>query len=134
MTQRVILRVRPPLLVSMAALFINGVLYATWGVSIPVIRSKFTVSEAELSLALAAVAMGGIVTMAGSSRIINRYGSRTSAMVSGVMMAFCASGIMLIPQYAPLVLLLILFGIFTAANDIALNTQVSHLNGIQDVL
>ncbi|SYP12314.1 major facilitator superfamily protein [Klebsiella pneumoniae] len=127
MTQRVILRVRPPLLVSMAALFINGVLYATWGVSIPVIRSKFTVSEAELSLALAAVAMGGIVTMAGSSRIINRYGSRTSAMVSGVMMAFCASGIMLIPQYAPLVLLLILFGIFTAANDIALNTQVSAL-------
>lgn len=133
MTQRVILRVRPPLLVSMAALFINGVLYATWGVSIPVIRSKFTVSEAELSLALAAVAMGGIVTMAGSSRIINRYGSRTSAMVSGVMMAFahrnnvnttvCSFG-----------LLLILFGIFTAANDIALNTQVSHLNGIQDVL
>ncbi|EMO3786394.1 hypothetical protein RJ528_006207, partial [Klebsiella oxytoca] len=50
---------RHALWASMAALYLNGLLYAVWGVNIAVIRIRFDLSEGALSLALAAVAVGG---------------------------------------------------------------------------
>ncbi|HBN2794988.1 TPA: hypothetical protein L2B26_005983, partial [Klebsiella oxytoca] len=47
---------RHALWASMAALYLNGLLYAVWGVNIAVIRIRFDLSEGALSLALAAVA------------------------------------------------------------------------------
>ncbi|EAM7985952.1 MFS transporter [Salmonella enterica] len=112
---------------SMAALYLNGLMYAVWGVNIVVIRTRFDLSEGALSLALAAVAVGGIATMAMASRIVTRKGSRYTAMVSGLLMGGSASLILVIPQFIPLLALLFVFGIFVAAHDISVNTQVASL-------
>lgn len=122
-------RSRHALWASMAALYLNGLLYAVWGVNIAVIRTRFDLSEGALSLALAAVAVGGIATMAMASRIVTRKGSRYTAMVSGLLMGSSASFILLIPQFM-LLMLLFVFGIFVAAHDISVNTQVASLERI----
>lgn len=112
---------------SMAALYLNGLLYAVWGVNIAVIRTRFDLSEGALSLALAAVAIGGIATMTIASRIVARKGSRYTAAVSGLLMGGSASLILVIPLFMPLLALLFVFGIFVAAHDISVNTQVASL-------
>lgn len=113
----------------MAALYLNGLLYAVWGVNIAVIRTRFDLSEGTLSLALAAVAVRGIATMAMASRIVTRKGSRYTAMVSGLLMGGSASLILVIPQFIPLLALLFVFGIFVAAHDISVNTQSLRWSG-----
>lgn len=120
-------RSRQALWAAMAALYLNGLLYAVWGVNIAVIRTRFDLSEGALSLALAAVAIGGIATMAIASRIVTRKGSRYTAAVSGLLMGGSASLILVIPQFMPLLALLFVFGIFVAAHDISVNTQVASL-------
>jgi predicted MFS family arabinose efflux permease len=114
-------------LAAMTVLFCNGMLYATWGVSMPVIKEKFELSEGVLSLAMAVVAMGGIVTMAGAGRWINSVGSGKASVHSGLLMAFSAAGILLIPNYFALLPLLLIYGVATAANDVAANSQGSLL-------
>jgi predicted MFS family arabinose efflux permease len=111
----------------MAVLFSNGVLYATWGVSMPILKEKFGTSEAVLAVAMAAVALGGILTMGQAGRWIGRVGSGTAATRSGLLMAISAAPILLIPSYYALLPLLLVYGIATAANDIAANSQGAYL-------
>jgi MFS family permease len=110
-------------LAAMAVLFCNGLLYSTWGVSIPAIKDKFHLSEAVLAMAMAAVAIGGIGTMAQAGRWIGAQGSSKASVQSGLLMAALAAPILIVPNYALLLLLLCGFGIATAANDVAANAQ-----------
>lgn len=120
-------RVRHALWASLIAVYFNGMLYAVWGINIPLIREKFDLSEGTLSIALAAVAFGGIATMARASHVISLTGSRFSALLSGIMMALSGASILLVPHFLPLLVLLLIFGMFAAANDVSLNTQVASL-------
>ncbi|BDB27237.1 MFS transporter [Cupriavidus sp. P-10] len=115
---------------AMLVLFSNGLLYATWGVSVPLIKSKFDASEAVLSLAMAAVALGGIATMGRAGTWIARRGSGTTSVRTGLMMALAAAPILLIPSYPVLLIVLFVYGIATAANDVAANAQGAHLENL----
>lgn len=117
-------------LATMVVLFCNGLLYATWGVSVPVVKDKFALSEGTLSLAMAAVAIGGIVTMAAAGRWIARTGSGRASWHSCLLMALAAAPILLMPNYPALLVLLFAYGTVTAANDVAANAQVAHLEKI----
>lgn len=112
---------------SMAVLFCNGLLYATWGVSVPAIKDKFGLSEGVLAAAMAAVALGGIVTMARAGRWIAAVGSGRASVQSGLLMAAAAAPVLLMSNYPALLLLLCVYGIATAANDVAANSQGAHL-------
>lgn len=112
---------------AMAVLFCNGLLYATWGVSVPALKAKFGLSEAVLAVAMAAVAIGGIATMATSGRWIAATGSGRASVRSGLLMAAVAAPILLVPCYPALLALLCIYGIATAANDVAANSQGAHL-------
>ncbi|MCA1179490.1 MULTISPECIES: MFS transporter [unclassified Pantoea] len=120
-------QVKRALLASMTSLYFNGVIFSTWGVKIPIVKDKFYLSDNTLSLLLAAVAIGGIVALSAASKIITRTGSRTGATLSGIVMAICASFILVVPQFPQLLILMILFGVFAAVNDITVNTQVALL-------
>ncbi|QYY33873.1 MFS transporter (plasmid) [Cupriavidus pinatubonensis] len=115
---------------AMLILFSNGLLYATWGVSVPLIKSKFDASEAVLSLAMAAVALGGIVTMGRAGEWIAQRGSGTACVRTGLMMVFAAAPILLIPSYPILLIVLFVYGVATAANDVAANAQGAHLENL----
>lgn len=124
------LDVNPARLATMAILFCNGLLYATWGVSVPVVKEKIGLSEGVLSLAMAAVAIGGIATMAAAGRWIARVGSGTASVRSGILMALSAGPILLMGDFGGLLVLLFIYGMATAANDVAANAQVAHLEQI----
>lgn len=112
---------------TMAVLFSNGVLYATWGVSMPALKARFGISDGILAVAMAAVALGGILTMAQAGRWIANEGSGSASVKSGIIMAASAAPILLVPNYYALLPLLLVYGIATAANDVAANSQGSYL-------
>jgi len=120
-------RITAARLATMLVLFCNGLLYATWGVSVPLIKERFQASDGLLSLAMAAVAVGGIATMAAAGRWIARAGSGRASLHSGLLMALAAAPILLVPGYSALLALLFAYGIAAAANDVAANAQVAHL-------
>lgn len=115
---------------TMAVLFCNGLLYATWGVSVPAIKAKFGLSESVLAVAMAAVAVGGIATMAQAGRWIAATGSGRASVHSGLLMAVAAAPILLMPSYTTLLVLLCVYGVATAANDVAANSQGAHLESL----
>jgi len=117
-------------LAAMSVLFCNGLLYATWGVNVPNVKDKFGLSEGSLALAMAAVALGGIVTMGRAGRWIGAHGSGKASVLSALLMAMLAAPILLVPTYPLLLLLLCGFGIVTAANDVAANSQGALLEKI----
>lgn len=107
----------------MSVLFVNGVIYASWGTHVPTIKDKFGLSDAKLSLSMLAVALGGILIMAAAGRWIARVGSASASVKSAVLMSLAAFGILLVPQYALLLFWLALYGSMSAVNDVAANSQ-----------
>jgi MFS family permease len=112
-------------LAAMSVLFVNGVIYASWGTHVPTIKDKFDLSESMLSLSMLAVALGGILIMAWAGRWIARAGSARACLRSGVLMSAAAFGILLVPQYALLLIWLALYGASSAVNDVAANSQAT---------
>jgi MFS family permease len=107
----------------MSVLFCNGVIYASWGTHVPTIKDKFGLSDANLSLSMLSVALGGILIMAWAGRWIARVGSARASVRSALLMALAAFGILLVPQYALLLFWLALYGAMSAVNDVAANSQ-----------
>ncbi|WP_132384085.1 MFS transporter [Paraburkholderia sp. BL9I2N2] len=114
-------------LAAMAVLFCNGVLYSTWGVYIPTIKQKFALSDGLLAIAMVAVAAGGIATLARGGDWISKNGSGRASVQSGMLMAVSAAVIPLIPSDAVLLPFLFIYGIATAANDVAANSQGAYI-------
>jgi MFS family permease len=112
-------------LAAMSVLFVNGVIYASWGTHVPTIKDKFDLSESMLSLSMLAVALGGILIMAWAGRWIARAGSARACLRSGLLMSAAAFGILLVPQYALLLIWLALYGASSAVNDVAANSQAT---------
>lgn len=110
-------------LAAMSVLFCNGVIYASWGTHVPTIKDKFDLSDANLSLSMLSVALGGILIMAWAGRWIARVGSASASVKSALLMFMAAFGILLIPQYALLLFWLALYGATSAVNDVAANSQ-----------
>lgn len=114
-------------LATMAYLFCNGFLFAVWGVHIPTVKAGFGLNEAWLSVALLALAAGGILVMAPMGRWIGRVGVVRACLQSGLMMSAAASVILLIPQYTFLVAWLLFYGASAATNDVAANAHGAML-------
>ncbi|WP_051971280.1 MFS transporter [Massilia sp. 9096] len=112
-------------LAAMSVLFANGVIYASWGTHVPTIKDKFDLSDSALSLSMLAVALGGILIMAWAGRWIARVGSAHASVRSAVLLSAAAFGILLVPQYALLLLWLALYGAMSAINDVAANSQAT---------
>lgn len=112
-------------LAAMSVLFVNGVIYASWGTHVPTIKDKFHLSDSMLSLSMLAVALGGILIMAWAGRWIARAGSARACVRSAVLMSAAAFGILLVPQYALLLVWLALYGASSAVNDVAANSQAT---------
>ena len=108
---------------AMSVLFVNGVIYASWGTHVPTIKDKFDLSDANLSLSMLSVALGGILIMAWAGRWIARVGSASASVKSALLMSLAAFGILLVPQYALLLFWLALYGSMSAVNDVAANSQ-----------
>jgi len=110
---------------TMAQFFVNGATFATWGVLIPSVKARFALSDAALSVTMLAVAGGALLTMGYSGRWIARIGSARGLMLAGIAYAATLAAIPLMPSFALLVALLLLFGAAMAAFDVAMSVQAA---------
>ncbi|MBN4665371.1 MFS transporter [Pandoraea nosoerga] len=112
---------------TMALLFCSGFLYATWGVHVPTVKAMFDLNDANLSVAMFAIAGGAIVTMSRMARWVGRSGSQRASLQSGIALAVTSAFILSMPNYWALVGWLALYGAANATYDVAVNAQAATL-------
>ncbi len=109
----------------MGLFFTVGMLYASWGVHIPTLKSKFDLSDAMLSFAMFVVAAGSIAVLTQIGPWIARVGNRTACTTGGLLMCSSAALILYVPWFSLLLPLLALFGVGMALIDVAMNAEAS---------
>ncbi|HSV58356.1 MAG TPA: MFS transporter [Variovorax sp.] len=107
--------------------FCSGFIFATWGVHIPTVKLHYNVNEAELGLAMLAAGIGALVGLTQAGRWIGRYGARRSTAATGIVYALLLAGLIAMPGYWALLVLLAAFGIVTSVFDVAINTDAAQL-------
>ncbi|MGY0057745.1 MFS transporter [Streptomyces sp. LZ34] len=105
-----------------AAMFIlNGFVFTGWVTRIPAVKQQVGATPGQLGLALLAVPVGAVGTMAFTERLCRREGSRRVALGGAVLL----SGTVVLPACArtplSLGLALLLFGVACGALDVGMN-------------
>ena len=111
----------------MGLFFTAGWVFASWGVHVPTVKEKFGLDEAQLSVALFAVAVGSILAMPKVGKWAARVGTGTACTVGGLGACLMTSLILLMPWYWPVVVLLALYGALGAALDVSMNTEAADV-------
>ncbi|WP_240647945.1 MFS transporter [Pararobbsia silviterrae] len=114
-------------LASMGLFFTAGWVFASWGVHVPTVKEKFGLDDAQLSVALFAVAGGSIVAMPKIGKWAARVGTRAACTVGGLGACIATSLILLMPWYWPVVVLLAMYGALGAALDVSMNTEAADV-------
>ncbi len=115
--------------VSTFAIFVaNGIGYGAWASAIPSLKAMLSLSAAELSWALLAMSIGGLIAMQPASHIIQRLGvtGRATAL-TGVLCAAAVSLPLLSPNLATLVIACTLVGGTTCLMDVAMNAHATRI-------
>lgn len=111
--------------------FCSGFIFATWGVHIPTVKAHYGVDEAQLGFAMLAAGCGALLGLTRAGGWIGRHGARRMAGITGVIYALLLAGLIAMPGYVALLVLLALFGICTSVFDVAINTEAAQLE-LQD--
>ncbi|MDN0077400.1 MFS transporter [Crenobacter sp. SG2303] len=109
----------------MALFFASDLPYATWGIHIPTIRERFSLSDATLSLAMFAVAGGAILAMGPVGRWVVQVGTARAVRLAAWPFSLAIGTLMLPPSFATLLPLLLAFSIANASYDVAMNAQAA---------
>ena len=100
---------------------IAGMTIGTWTARIPEIQQHLRLSDSQLSIALLALASGGLVGMRGAGRLVDRYGSArimtTTAVGVGAALAVTAYA----PNLALLGLALLVLGALHGTLNVGMN-------------
>jgi len=107
--------------------FCSGFIFATWGVHIPTVKAHYGVDEAQLGLAMLAAGGGALLGLTRAGGWIGRRGARDMAGLSGVIYGLLLAGLLVMPGYAALLVLLGVFGVVTSVFDVAINTEAAQL-------
>jgi MFS family permease len=110
-------------LAASACFLTDGMIFGTWATLIPSFKSRFGVSEAELSIALLAIAAGAIVSMPVAGNTVARHGTRANLRFFAP--GFCASLVLLAfsPNFPIFLFAAFLFGAVKGAFNVAVNSQ-----------
>lgn len=112
---------------SRAQFFSSGFIFATWGVHVPTVKAHYGIDEAQLGLAMLAAGAGAMFGLTSAGRWIGRHGPRRVAALCGSIYALLLAGLIAVPGYAALLLLLAAFGLVTSVFDVAINTEAAAL-------
>jgi len=109
---------------AVAAIFLlNGVIFGSWATRIPAVRDRLELSDGELGIALASIAIGAIVSMPLAGAVAARLGSRRAMRVSFALTCVVVAVIALAPSLGVLCVLAFLFGASFGALDVAMNAH-----------
>ncbi len=101
----------------------DGMIFGTWAALIPSFKAKFGINEAQLSLALLAIAAGAILSMPIVGRTVARYGSRPNLRF--IAPGFCLSLVLLFlaPGFSTFLVAALIFGAVKGGFNVAANSQ-----------
>ena len=112
---------------SRAQFFCSGFIFATWGVHIPTVKAHYAIDEAQLGFAMLAAGIGALLGVSRAGVLIGRHGARRITAVCGIVYALLLAGLIAVPGYVALLVLLALFGVVTSVFDVAINTEAAAL-------
>jgi MFS family permease len=102
---------------------LNGVLMGSWAVRIPAVRERLVLSDGELGLALACIAIGSIVTMPLAGALTARFGSRVTTAVAAILASIGTGTIALAPSLPALATLAFAMGAAHGSLDVSMNAH-----------
>jgi MFS family permease len=106
-----------------AIFFADGLGFGVWAGHIPIFKQKFHLGDAQLSVALFAVALGAIFAMPIVGQMLTRVGSRVLAGFCASLYAMVIACLALAPFYPLFVLAGALFGATKGSLDVSINAQ-----------
>jgi MFS family permease len=107
----------------MAVFTINGLLFGSWAARIPAVRDRVGLSDGELGLALAFIAIGAIVAMPIAGGRAARVGSRRATHVSLALACLATGVVALAPSLPALCALTLLMGVSMGSLDVTMNAH-----------
>lgn len=109
---------------------IHGLIVSTWASRLPVIQHQLGISSGQLGLLLLASAIGSILAMPLSGKLMGRFGSKPVGIVSSFV--FCLVLPFLALATTPIWLAVVLFcyGLTGGIMDVSMNAQAVHLEKI----
>ena len=107
--------------------FCSGFIFATWGVHIPTVKAHYGIDEAQLGFAMLAAGCGALLGLTRAGGWIGHRGARQVAGLTGVIYALLLAGLVAMPGFVALLILLAAFGVVTSVFDVAINTEAAQL-------
>lgn len=107
--------------------FCSGFIFATWGVHIPTVKAHYGIDEAQLGFAMLAAGSGALLGLTRAGGWIGHRGARQMAGATGVIYALLLAGLIAMPGFVALLVLLGAFGVVTSVFDVAINTEAAQL-------
>lgn len=102
---------------------LSGTALAAWTARIPSIKESLRIDDAQITLALFAVAGGSVLSMQIVGHLVDRFGSARVMAPAGVLIAITTVLPALATDLTTLVISLLLFGMSHGMVDVAMNTQ-----------
>ncbi len=106
-----------------ACFFVNGFMVGSWAPQIPIVASRFELSETALGLLILVFGCGAVSVMPLCGYLIGRLGSRRVLRVAAVVCALSFAGLVAATQIWQMVAALLFFGAFLGAMDISMNAN-----------
>ena len=107
--------------------FVLGVATATWSARLPAIKESLRLSDGRLGLALFAVPAGGVLTLALSGRIADRFGAVRVMRIAGVLTSAALIPIGLARDLPALMATLAAYGAVAGLLDVSMNACGARL-------
>ena len=110
--------------IAVALLFlIAGAAIGIWTARMPTIEARLHLSHPQLSIALFALATGGLAGMSLAGRLVDRYGSAPVAARAGLLLGPALLTISWAPRLLTLIVALLLFGLVHGLLNVAMNAN-----------
>jgi fucose permease len=103
--------------------FVSGLLFATWGVHVPTVRSAYHLNEAELSWLMLAAGVGALIALTQVGKWVATHAARPVAIVGAFAVAAPLFFLLMAPGYGVLLALLFCFGFGSGAFDVSINAE-----------
>ena len=110
-----------------AEFFVLGLLFATWGVHVPIVKAHYGLGEQSLALAMLASGVGALVALAYAGRIVGRWGPRAVATTMGCVSCAAIACLEVSTHYIALLAVMLVFGSFGSLFDVSLSTEASEI-------
>ncbi|MCE4554014.1 MFS transporter [Roseateles cellulosilyticus] len=110
-----------------AQFFVMGLIFATWGVHVPIVKAHYGLGEQALALAMLASGVGALTALAYAGRIVGRWGPRAVATVMGCVNCAAIACLEASPHYVSLLVVMLMFGAFGSLFDVSLSAEASEI-------